>query len=56
MTGVVLFSLFFIPVYSQESDAVRLTPTEKDDGAVERVGKYLKKLMNFLKIGNNIKK
>lgn len=35
---------------------VRITPTKKDDGAVERAGKFLKRLMDIIKIPNNIKK
>jgi len=35
---------------------VRLTPTKKDDGAVERVGNILRRIMDFLKIPKNIKK
>jgi hypothetical protein len=31
---------------------VRLTPTKKDDGAVEKIGEYLTALMKFLKIPN----
>lgn len=31
---------------------VRLTPTKKDDGAVERLGGYLTKLMELLKVPN----
>lgn len=31
---------------------VRLTPTKKDDGAVERVGNILRRVMDFLKIPN----
>ncbi len=33
----------------------RLTPTKKDDGFVERIGKVLKTIMEFLKIPNNLK-
>lgn len=32
---------------------VRLTPTKSDDGAVERVGKIVKKIFDFCKIPNN---
>ena len=35
---------------------VRFTPTEKDDGAVERIGKGLKKVLDFAKIPNAEKK
>jgi len=31
---------------------VRLTPTKADDGAVERIGKILRSIMDFLKIPN----
>lgn len=31
---------------------VRLTPTKKDDGAVERIGSVVKKLMDFFKVPN----
>ena len=31
---------------------VRLTPTEKDDGAVERVGAIIRKLLDVLKVPN----
>lgn len=34
---------------------VRLTPTTADDGAVERIGKTLKRIMDFLRIPNNLK-
>ncbi len=34
---------------------VRVTPTKADDTVLERVGKVLKKLMDFLKIPNNLK-
>lgn len=32
--------------------AVRLTPTEKDDGAVHRIGDFFEKLFNLLKVPN----
>lgn len=36
---------------------VRLTPTEKDDGAVERIGKKIHKVIDLLeKVFPNIKK
>ena len=31
---------------------VRFTPTKTDDGAVERIGAVIRKIMNFLKIPN----
>lgn len=31
---------------------VRLTPTKKDDGFVERIGSVIRKVMDFLKIPN----
>lgn len=31
---------------------VRLTPTKKDDGAVQRIGEVIKNIMDFLKIPN----
>ena len=31
---------------------VRMTPTEKDDSAVERIGGILRKIMDFLKVPN----
>jgi len=31
---------------------VRLTPTKKDDGAVERVGAVIRKVLDFLKLPN----
>ena len=31
---------------------VRLTPTKKDDGAVERIGYIVRKIMDFLKLPN----
>jgi len=31
---------------------VRITPTKKDDGAVERVGSFVRKVMDFLKVPN----
>lgn len=35
---------------------VRLTPTKKDDGAVERLGQVLRKIQDILKIPNVKKK
>lgn len=35
---------------------VRLTPTKADDGALERVGKVLRQVLDFLKIPNLKKK
>jgi hypothetical protein len=32
--------------------AVRLTPTKADDGAVERIGKIIRKALDFLKVPN----
>lgn len=32
--------------------AVRLTPTKTDDGAVERIGKIIRKALDFLKVPN----
>lgn len=34
---------------------VRLTPTQKDDGAVQRIGSIVKKVLDFLKVPNNLK-
>ena len=31
---------------------VRITPTKKDDGAVERVGSVVRKLLDFFKVPN----
>lgn len=31
---------------------VRLTPTQKDDGAVERVGKFIRNAFDFMKVPN----
>lgn len=31
---------------------VRLTPTQKDDGAVERVGKFIRNIFDALKVPN----
>jgi len=31
---------------------VRITPTKKDDGAVERIGSVIKKLLDFFKVPN----
>ena len=33
----------------------RLTPTTKDDTVMEKIGKVLKAIMDFLKIPNNLK-
>lgn len=33
----------------------RLTPTTKDDTVLEKIGKVLKGIMDFLKIPNNLK-
>ena len=35
---------------------VRLTPTKSDDGAVERIGKIVSAICDFLKVPNNTKK
>jgi hypothetical protein len=35
---------------------VRLTPTESDDGFVQRVGVVLSKVLDFLGVPNNLKK
>ncbi len=35
---------------------VRLTPTEKDDGFVQRLGALLKTILDTVKIPNNTKK
>ena len=35
---------------------VRLTPTEKDDGAIERVGAKIRKFFDLIKVPNNKKK
>ena len=35
---------------------VRLTPTKADDGAVERIGKVVRQILDFLKIPNVKKK
>jgi len=32
---------------------VRMTPTQKDDGAVERVGKFIRKAFDYLGIPKN---
>ena len=34
---------------------VRLTPTKKDDGVVQRIGGVIKKIFDFLKVPNNLK-
>jgi len=34
---------------------VRLTPTEKDNGAVERIGSMIKKALDFFKFPNKLK-
>lgn len=36
--------------------AVRLTPTKKDDGFVQRVGAVIKSLLDLLRIPNLLKK
>lgn len=35
---------------------VRLTATEKDDGAVQRIGGIIKKIFDALKVPNRLKK
>lgn len=35
---------------------VRLTPTKADDGAVERIGKLIRQIMDLLRIPNMKKK
>lgn len=35
---------------------VRLTPTEKDDGAVQRAGEAIKKFLDLIKVPNASKK
>ncbi len=35
---------------------VRLTPTKKDDGFVQRVGEWIKKAMDWAKVPNTKKK
>lgn len=54
----------FLVAHSQELAAIllavvsvmemvtRLTPTEKDDGAVERIGAVIRKVLDFLRIPN----
>jgi hypothetical protein len=34
---------------------VRLTPTKVDDGAVERIGKAIRSLLDMLRVPNNVK-
>ena len=34
---------------------VRITPTQSDDGAVERIGSVIRKILDFLKVPNNTK-
>lgn len=42
-------------LFSVAEIIVRITPTEKDDGALERVGAFIKKVLDFLKVPNNLK-
>lgn len=46
----ILISLSFLVAGAEV--IVRLTPTTKDDSAVERLGTLLRKLMDFLKVPN----
>ena len=43
-------------LYAFAEFVVRITPTKTDDTLLERVGAGLKKVMDFLKIPNNLKK
>ena len=52
---VELFMVLGAVIAAAES-IVRLTPTKADDGAVERIGNLLRRVMDFLKIPNNVKK
>lgn len=42
-------------LYAFAEIVVRFTPTKTDDTILERVGKVLKKIMDFAKIPNNLK-
>jgi len=54
--NIVALTFIVTTLFTLAEAIVRLTPTEKDDGAVERVGKVLRKIADFLKIPNVKKK
>lgn len=45
-------ALLLLTLISVAEMVVRLTPTVKDDGAVERVGAIIRKVLDFFKIPN----
>lgn len=44
--------LLVLTILSVAEMVVRLTPTTKDDGAVERIGAVIRKILDFLKVPN----
>lgn len=50
-----MFQIIFAGVALAEV-ITRITPTEKDDGFVKRLGSMIDKVASFLKIPNNVKK
>lgn len=47
-----IISAFILAILTVLELGVRLTPTKTDDGAVERIGKVIKKILDFLKVPN----
>lgn len=48
--------LFLLSLIATAELFVRLTPTKTDDGAVERIGALIKRILDWLKIPNVAKK
>jgi len=48
-------SLALLSIVAAAEAVVRLTPTKKDDGAVQRLGGWIKKTLDFLKLPNSKK-
>lgn len=47
-----IISAFILAILTVLELGVRLTPTKTDDGAVERIGKVIRKILDFLKVPN----
>ena len=56
MANYVELMLALSAVIAGAEAIVRLTPTKADDGAVERIGKIFRQIMDFLRIPNLKKK
>lgn len=48
-------SLAIMALVALAEAIVRITPTTSDDGAVERIGAIIRKILDFLKVPNNVK-